>query len=52
MNIQNLINYVNLLFQIQRQKCFDAIGKAVSVKITLVQCDSFFILFEFSISEI
>ena len=35
-----------------KEKCFAAIGNSESVKITLVQCDSFFILSQFSISEI
>ena len=81
MNIQNLINYASLLFQIQvkdfipvltskscwygegktpclkavsnpKGKCFAAIGYVESVKITLVQYDSFLILSQFSISEI
>ena len=42
------LNYVSK----SKAKCFAAIGNAVSVKITLVQRDSFFILFQFSISEI
>ena len=35
-----------------KEKCFAAIGNAESVKITLVRCDSLFILSQFSISEI
>ena len=35
-----------------KAKCFSASGNAVSVKITLVQYDLFFILSQFSISEI
>ena len=35
-----------------KAKCFDAIGNAETVKMTLVQCDSFFILSQFSISDI
>ena len=35
-----------------KEKCFTAIGNSKSVKITLVQCDSFFILSQYSISEI
>ena len=32
-------------------KCFAAVGKAESVKTMLVQCEVFFILSEFSISD-
>ena len=35
-----------------KEKCFVAIGNSESVKMTLVQCDSFFILPQFSIPEI
>ena len=35
-----------------KEKCFAAIGNSEFVKITLVQCDLFFILSQFSISEI
>ena len=33
-------------------KCFAAVGKAESVTTTLVQCEVFFILSQFSISDI
>ena len=35
-----------------KANCFAAIGYVQSVKITLVQCNSFFILSQFSVSEI
>ena len=35
-----------------KEKCFAPIGKAESIKMTLVQCDLFFILSQFSISEV
>ena len=35
-----------------KEKCFAAIGNSESVKMTLVQCNSFFILSQFSISVI
>ena len=35
-----------------KAKCFAAIGIKESVSLTLIQCDLFFILFQFSISKI
>ena len=35
-----------------KAKCFATVGKAESVKTTLVQCEVFFILSQFSISDI
>ena len=49
MNTQNLVLSA---VSDPKAKCFAAIGNAVTVKITLVQCDSFFILFHISISEV